>query len=68
LGTCLIICTVYLYAFTFPMPRPLPEVDWPAFSRGQTAKGLAAVALLLVLFFTPIPREISAFSNFVKRV
>lgn len=60
LGAYLIICTVYRSAFTLSNPPPLPEVDWPAFSRWQTAKGLTAVAILLVLFFTPAPREISA--------
>ncbi len=33
---------------------------WPDFHRGQTAKGLVAVAALIVLFFTPVPREVSA--------
>lgn len=33
---------------------------WPEFHRGQTVKGLAAVAALVVLFFTPVPREVSA--------
>jgi len=33
---------------------------WPDFNREQTAKGLMAVAALIVLFFTPVPREVSA--------
>lgn len=36
------------------------DSPWPAFDRWQTAKGLMAVCLLVVLFFTAIPREISA--------
>jgi Na+/H+ antiporter NhaD/arsenite permease-like protein len=36
-----------------------PEA-WPAFNRWQTAKGLAAASVLIFLFFTPLPREISA--------
>ncbi len=36
--------------------------SWPAFNPWQTSKGLAAVSLLIALFLTPIPREISAIS------
>lgn len=34
--------------------------SWPEFNPWQSAKGLAAVAVLIALFFTPIPREYSA--------
>jgi Na+/H+ antiporter NhaD/arsenite permease-like protein len=37
-----------------------PEVRWPDFDPWQSAKGLAATGLLVVLFLTPIPREIAA--------
>jgi Na+/H+ antiporter NhaD/arsenite permease-like protein len=33
---------------------------WPRFNRHQTGKGFLVVGLLLVLFFTRIPRELSA--------
>ncbi len=33
---------------------------WPVFNRQQTAKGLVALTVLVVLFFTPVPREVSA--------
>lgn len=33
---------------------------WPEFNRQQTAKGLLAVVALVILFFTPVPREVSA--------
>ncbi|MDP3480458.1 MAG: anion transporter [Desulfoprunum sp.] len=33
---------------------------WPVFNRQQTAKGLVAITALIVLFFTPVPREVSA--------
>ena len=33
---------------------------WPVFNRQQTIKGLLAITALIVLFFTAIPREISA--------
>jgi len=34
--------------------------DWPAFNQWQTTKGLLVVGGLIVLFFTPVPRELSA--------
>jgi Na+/H+ antiporter NhaD/arsenite permease-like protein len=40
--------------------RYLKEHPWPDFNRRQSAKGIMAAAALVVLFFTPIPREISA--------
>ena len=36
------------------------EVTWPSFDKHQSAKGIAAAAVLIILFFTGIPREISA--------
>jgi Na+/H+ antiporter NhaD/arsenite permease-like protein len=36
------------------------DAAWPEFNRHQTAKGLAAVVILVALFFTPVPREVSA--------
>ena len=36
------------------------EDAWPVFNQWQTAKGILAVAFLMILFFTDIPREISA--------
>lgn len=37
-----------------------PAADWPAYNRHQAAKGVAATMILVALFFTPIPRELSA--------
>jgi Na+/H+ antiporter NhaD/arsenite permease-like protein len=34
--------------------------SWPDFDRHQSTKGIAAAAVLIVLFFTSVPREISA--------
>jgi len=34
----------------------------PPFNRWQTAKGIFAILILMALFFTPVPREISAIS------
>ncbi|MBU1169970.1 MAG: anion transporter [Proteobacteria bacterium] len=36
------------------------EKDWPRFDRWQTSKGLLSVALLVGLFLTDIPRDLSA--------
>jgi Na+/H+ antiporter NhaD/arsenite permease-like protein len=60
LGAFGIICGVYRKAFEGPAAAPLPEADWPPFNSWQTAKGLAAVVILVVLFFTRLPREIAA--------
>jgi Na+/H+ antiporter NhaD/arsenite permease-like protein len=37
---------------------PLPV--WPEFNRWQSAKGVFVVMVLMVFFFTPIPREMTA--------
>ena len=39
---------------------PAGAGDWPEFNRHQAEKGLAATGILVALFFTPIPRELSA--------
>ena len=61
-GSYFIICGLYRRRFTVASP-PLPaslEAELPAFNLWQTSKGLIAVTVLLVLFFTDIPRELSA--------
>ncbi|MBI4791208.1 MAG: anion transporter [Deltaproteobacteria bacterium] len=61
-GSYFIICALYRRRFTAAAP-PLPAAlaaELPAFNLWQTSKGLMAVAVLLVLFFTDIPRELSA--------
>jgi Na+/H+ antiporter NhaD/arsenite permease-like protein len=42
-----------------PAPE-IPDPAWPEFDAWQSAKGLAAAGLLVILFFTAIPRELSA--------
>ncbi|MBU2648219.1 anion transporter [bacterium] len=37
-----------------------PPSTWPEFDRWQSMKGLAAIGILVMLFFTGIPRELSA--------
>jgi Na+/H+ antiporter NhaD/arsenite permease-like protein len=56
------ICRMYKGRFMDPgrvedLPKHKP---WPAFNPWQSAKGLVATGILMVLFFTPIPREYSA--------
>lgn len=34
--------------------------EWPVFNPWQTAKGLMAITAVMVLFFTPLPRELVA--------
>ncbi|MGB5231457.1 MAG: SLC13 family permease [Desulfoprunum sp.] len=36
------------------------RTSWPEFNRHQTARGLVAIGALIALFFTPVPREVSA--------
>jgi Na+/H+ antiporter NhaD/arsenite permease-like protein len=59
-----IICGLYRRDLRKAPGRPdgvePPGVRWPDFDRWQSAKGLAATGLLVVLFLTPAPREIAA--------
>lgn len=41
-------------------PPPTQPAPWPELNRWQTAKGLLVTATLVALFFTRIPRELSA--------
>jgi len=38
----------------------LSRTPWPAFNPWHTAKGLSAVAVLVLMFFSAVPREVSA--------
>lgn len=56
------ICFLYRGQFaarTVAAPPPV-EADWPVFSPWQSVKGLTATLVLMVLFFTPVPREYAA--------
>jgi Na+/H+ antiporter NhaD/arsenite permease-like protein len=56
----MIIRTIYRKdLLRIPVPAA-PEDSWPAFDRHQSVKGVVAAAILFLLFFTPVPREISA--------
>lgn len=41
-------------------PRKVAEDGWPQLDRHQSGKGLIAASVLLLLFFSPVPREMSA--------
>ncbi|MDD5758252.1 MAG: SLC13 family permease [Desulfobulbaceae bacterium] len=58
----LLICWRYRGQFLLASTteRSMGSHDWPAFNTWQSAKGLIAVFFLIILFFTAIPREISA--------
>ena len=49
-----------IYAGELPYPPDLPPVVSHPFDRNQVIKGAVALAALLMLFLTPLPREIGA--------
>ncbi|OGQ98814.1 MAG: anion transporter [Deltaproteobacteria bacterium RIFOXYD12_FULL_55_16] len=61
-GAYLILCRLYKNIFAASMPpRSMAQTpEWPEFDAWQSAKGLIAVLILVGLFFSPIPRELSA--------
>jgi Na+/H+ antiporter NhaD/arsenite permease-like protein len=55
---------VFCYRNAFALAQT-PEIrerrhDWPVYNHHQACKGMIVTALLLAMFFTPIPREVSA--------
>ncbi len=62
IGAYLIL--VWRYAGQWQVPpgahRDAPMPVWPEFDPWQSAKGIFVVAMLMVLFFTRVPRELSA--------
>ncbi|HOW96396.1 MAG TPA: anion transporter [Kiritimatiellia bacterium] len=60
LAAFLIIAWLYRGRWRRPAPAVNPASDWPAYNPHQAAKGVAATVILVALFFTPIPRELSA--------
>ncbi len=39
---------------------PVSKDEWPRFDPHQSAKGLVIAGALIIMFFTPVPRELSA--------
>jgi len=57
----LLLAWFYRGRFTQQNPSSTPMVnDWPEFNRWQSLKGLLLTVVLIGLFFTSIPRELSA--------
>ncbi|MDH4232412.1 MAG: anion transporter [Nitrospirota bacterium] len=57
----LIIRAIYRKELSrIPLLNGKREAAWPAFDRHQSMKGMIAAAVLIGLFFTDIPREMSA--------
>ena len=61
-GSYAILLGLYRGRWTAPTAAspPTDGAAWPAFDRWQTTKGLVATGVLLLLFFSRVPREISA--------
>ncbi|MCX5876271.1 MAG: SLC13 family permease, partial [Deltaproteobacteria bacterium] len=57
-----ILCRTYHGRFATPsIPQTMEQTpEWPEFDPWQSAKGITAMLLLVGLFFTSIPRELSA--------
>jgi len=57
-----ILLGLYERGFVSPPADPPPPAaeDWPAYDPHQTFKGIAVTLVVMALFFTPIPRELSA--------
>ncbi|MCB2148911.1 MAG: anion transporter [Deltaproteobacteria bacterium] len=62
LGSYLVLLWIYRDKMTLGgAPSTLAGPDsWPDFNPWQSAKGIVAVVGLVALFFTPVPREVSA--------
>ncbi len=71
-----IIKVIYPRTYSQRLPMPIQDSStfteigvgvierraWQPFNKHQSMKGIIATAILIILFFTPIPREISAIS------
>jgi Na+/H+ antiporter NhaD/arsenite permease-like protein len=55
---------LWMYRNALTLDKPIhaegDEPEWPCFDRWQTGKGLVAVAVLVGLFLTDLPRDVSA--------
>jgi Na+/H+ antiporter NhaD/arsenite permease-like protein len=63
IGSYFVIKAIYRNKFKGDIsPAIIERRAWQSFDRHQSMKGIIATVILIVLFFTPIPREISAIS------
>ena len=61
-GAYAVLCRAYQGCFAAPSAPKVTDAipEWPEFDCWQSGKGLIAMLVLVTLFFTPIPRELSA--------
>jgi len=60
-GSFFLIELLYRQSFRLPAAgAPSGKGAWPGFNLHQSMKGLVATVALVALFFTPIPREVTA--------
>ncbi|MBI3583348.1 MAG: anion transporter [Nitrospinae bacterium] len=63
IGAYFVIKTIYSNNFKSAVsPAIIERRAWQSFNRHQSTKGIIATIILIILFFTDIPREISAIS------
>ncbi len=63
IGAYFVIKTIYRNNFKGDIfPAIIERRAWQSFNRHQSTKGIIATIILIILFFTDIPREISAIS------
>lgn len=56
-----LIAWLYRHRLALTAPQPArPHEEWPHLNTQQTMKGLLGVAVMVALFFTHIPRELTA--------
>jgi len=62
MGSYLILLWIYKSKFLKEIPSSRNEIkqQWPPFDVWQTSKGLILIGVLIGLFFTQVPREVSA--------
>lgn len=55
-----VLVALYRQRWTGAAPQPDVMADWPAYNAKQTGKGGLVTLVLVALFFTDLPRELSA--------
>ena len=54
------LCVLYRNRWQSAAAQPVQRGAWPDFNRAQSGKGLFVTGLLVLAFFMPVPRELSA--------
>ncbi|MEW6443147.1 MAG: anion transporter [bacterium] len=58
----LVLLGLYRGKWTQEAPAAIPQDGWPSYDRHQSRKGLLLTLILVAMFFTPVPRELTAIS------